>query len=179
MGDVARVLDSVREVAVAMARLEKRPVETEAPAATSEPQLSPPAPQYPSVPTAAPVTSHYELPAMPVLPHIRHIESDQAETTRLRQFVQGEGSCCHAHQQKERWDVERFLRNGGRLFYGSTDPEVALIWQDTARSVLEHVGCPPDLWVRMATGAMQQGSKVWWEATHGSIYKGKTIEEIT
>ena len=179
MGDVARVLDSVREVVVAMARLEKRPVETEAPAATSEPHLPPPAPQYPSVPTPAPVTSHYELPAMPVPPHIRQTESDQAETTHPRQFVQGESSCCHVHQQRERWDVERFLRNGGRLFYGSTDPEVALIWLDTARSVLEHVGCPPDLWVRMATGAMQQGSKVWWEATHGSTFKGKPIEQIT
>ena len=31
----------------------------------------------------------------------------------------------------------------------------------------------------MATGGMQQGSKVWWEATHESIYKDKTIEEIT
>ena len=85
-----------------MARLEKRPVEAEAPAATFEPHLPPP----------APVTSHYELPAMPVLPHIRQTESDQAETTHPRQFVQGESSCCHVHQQKERWDVERFLRNG-------------------------------------------------------------------
>ena len=41
MGDVARVLDSVREVSVAMARLEKRPVEAEAPATTSEPHLPP------------------------------------------------------------------------------------------------------------------------------------------
>ena len=97
MGDVARVLDSVREVAVAMARLEKRPVETEAPAATSEPHLPPPAPQYPSVPTPAPVTSHCELPTMPVPPHIRQTDSDQAETNRPRPFVQGESSCCHVH----------------------------------------------------------------------------------
>ena len=100
MGGVARVLDSVREVAVAMARLEKRPVEAEAPTATSEPHLPPPAPQYPSVPTEPPVTCRYELPAMPMpvpLP-TRQAESDQVETTRPRQFVQGKSSCCHTHQ---------------------------------------------------------------------------------
>ena len=54
-----------------------------------------------------------------------------------------------------------------------------MIWLDTARSVLEHVGCPPDLWVRMATRSMQQGSKVWWEATHGSAFLHRPIEQIT
>ena len=109
------MLDSVREVAVAMAHMEKRPVEVETPAETFEPHLPPPAPQYPSIPTAPPVTSHYELPAMhmPVLPPFRQAESDQAETTRPRQFVQGESSCCHVHQQREGWDIERFLTNGG------------------------------------------------------------------
>ena len=63
--------------------------------------------------------------------------------------------------------------------YGSTDPEEALIWLDTARSVLEHLGCPLDLRVRMATGAMQEGSRVWWEAVHGSSFRGCHIEEIT
>lgn len=36
--DLASVLDLVREVAVAMARMEKRPEEAETPASTSEPQ---------------------------------------------------------------------------------------------------------------------------------------------
>ena len=44
MGDVAHVLDSVREVAVAMARLEKRPAEVETPVATSELHSVPPPP---------------------------------------------------------------------------------------------------------------------------------------
>ena len=82
---------------------------------------------------------------MQVVPPPRQAESDQADTTRPRQFVQGESSCCHVHHHKEKWDVDRFLRNNGRLFFGSIDLEEALIWLDTARSVLEHVGCPPDL----------------------------------
>ena len=81
------------------------------------------------------------------------------------------GECsCGDEYCGERWDVDHFLRNGGRLLYGSTDPEEALIWLDTARSVLEHVGCSLHLRVRMATGAMQEGSRVWWEAVHDSSF---------
>ena len=94
MGDVARVLDSVREVAVAMARLEKRPVEVETPAATSEPHLPPPVPQYPSVPTVPPVTSHYELLAMPM--PVRH-HLGRKRVTRLRPPFRDSLSRVRAH----------------------------------------------------------------------------------
>ena len=84
-----------------MAHLEKRPVEAETSAKTSEPH---PIPQYPPVPTAPLVTCSYELPALVMLvaPPPRLAEIDQVETVRQRHFVKGESSCGHVHQQKER-----------------------------------------------------------------------------
>lgn len=50
--------------------------------------------------------------------------------------------------------VKYFLKEGGWLFYGSKDPELALEWIDTMR-VLTYMGYPSDLWVCVATLAMQ------------------------
>ena len=72
----------------------------------------------------------------------------------MRQFVVGESSGAQP-TDGQIWEVHRFLRNGGEIFYVSTDPEVALDWLETVRAVLTHIGCPAELWVRMATGAMQ------------------------
>ena len=159
--EMSRLLDTVQGMTVDLVHLGRRTVEVEISATTSEPRPVPPLPQYPSVPTPVPVISSYELPAptMPVVPPPGQTGSGQIETTRPRQIVTGECACGDEYCG-ERWDVDCFLRNGGRLFYGSMDPEEALIWLDTARSVLEHLGCQLDLRVRMAIGAMLEGSRV-------------------
>ena len=72
----------------------------------------------------------------------------------MRQFVVGESSSAQP-TDGQIWVVRRFLRKGGEIFYGSTDLEVDLDLLETVRAVLAHVGCPAELWVRMATGAMQ------------------------
>ena len=86
------------------------------------------------------------------------------DAARPRQFVIGESSGSQRPQPAEQWDVHHFWKNGGEIFYGSDDPEESLLWLDTAGQVLEHIGCPLEIWVRVANGAMQRDSKVWWEA---------------
>lgn len=46
---------------------------------------------------------------------------------------------------RECWDVDRFLKNGGQLFYGSTDPEVALEWINMVHGVLMHMDFPLEI----------------------------------
>lgn len=40
------------------------------------------------------------------------------------------------------------------------------------------MGCPPELWVLVATRAMQSLGKIWWESTHVAFFETKTIELI-
>lgn len=47
--------------------------------------------------------------------------------------------------------MELFLKNGGSLFSRYTDPEEAVIWFDDTKVVFDHMGCPPCLWVRVAS----------------------------
>ena len=156
---MARLMDTVREMAVVVARMEKRLTEAETPIAASEPEQIPPPPvRFPPVPVAPPIVGMYDFPTsgMPVgVPLPRKAVSEE-DTARPRQFVMGEGSGSQSAGQhdRERWDVDHFLKNGGHLFYGSSDTEVSLGWIDAAKVVLEHIGCPQDLWVRMATRAL-------------------------
>ena len=107
---------SSREVAVAMASLEKRPVEAETPAEISEPQHvppPPPPPQFPPIPTPVPTVSGHEVPppSMPVMvPAPRQESSGQADDARLRQFVTRESSGSQRPQPAERWDVNHFRK---------------------------------------------------------------------
>lgn len=57
-------------------------------------------------------------------------------------------------------DVKCFLKNGGDLFYGSTNPKLAMEWVDLEWAILTHMGYPPELWVRMATWAMKSMGKL-------------------
>ena len=140
--EIARVLDTVREVVVAMARLEKRPAEAETPAETSEPlhvpppPRPPPPPQFPPILTPTPAVSGHEVPpsSMPVMvPAPRQESSGQADAARPRQFIAGESSGSQRPQQVEQWDVNHFRKNHGELFYGSDDLEESLVLLDTAR----------------------------------------------
>lgn len=56
------------------------------------------------------------------------VVSDHTKTVSSRQFTIGEsfGTDESGTQHRERWYVDRFLNNSGQLFYGSTNPEVAL-----------------------------------------------------
>ena len=66
--DMARMMDTVWEMAVAMARMEKRPAEAETPATASEPeQMPPPSPppmRFQPVPVAPPAITMYDFPAL-------------------------------------------------------------------------------------------------------------------
>lgn len=143
------MLESICEVSVAVGSLKKRPAKGETPVKMSEPEQKE-VPLAPVVLLVPPAVGRYVIPpsGMPApMPILGGATSDQDEEIRLRQFVIGESSGAHESgaQHCERWDVGHFLNNGGQLFYGSTDLEVAIDWFDTADGVLEHMGCPPEL----------------------------------
>lgn len=82
---------------MALARLEKRLTEAEAPNMASKPVPPPPPPsaELLHVPTSPPAVRLYNMAplGMPTgVPLPRLASSDQAETTHLRQFKVGEGS---------------------------------------------------------------------------------------
>lgn len=62
----------------------------------------------------------------------------------------GESLGCQGHESypTPKWDGNHFLENGGGFFIGRTNPKAALVWFDNIEVVLEHIGCPLDLWVR-------------------------------
>lgn len=59
------------------------------------------------------------------------------------------------------------------------NPEVTLEWIDEARLVLIHLGCPPELWMRVATGVAQSMDRLWHDSAQTAFLKGKTLEQIT
>ena len=117
---------------------------------------------------------------MPVMvPAPRQASNGQADVARPRQFVIGESSGSQRLQPAERWDVDHFRKNGGEIFYGNTDPEVALDWLETVRVVLTDIGFPAELWVCMATGAMQQEGRAWWDTIHFRHFKSRALEQVS
>lgn len=74
---------------------------------------------------------------------------------RLRHFESDESSrapCLVVHLG-HKWDVNYFSKNGGILFTGGIDPDAAIIKFDT-EVVLDNMGCPPWLRVRVVVGAI-------------------------
>ena len=66
---MSRLMDTVREMAIAVARMEKRPAEAETPTVASELEQMPPPPvRFPPVPVAPPAVGMYDFPTsgMPV-----------------------------------------------------------------------------------------------------------------
>lgn len=57
------------------------------------------------------------------------------------------------------------------LFTGDIDPKVAIIWFDKIEVVLGHMGCSPDLWVRLVVGTIYGASQIWWRSIQ-SAYLG-------
>lgn len=77
--------------------------------------------------------------------------SEKGEAVRPRCFKCGKSSGCHNHTSDPalKWNADCFLKNGGILFTRGTDPKAALIWFDDTEVVLEHMGCPLELWVQV------------------------------
>lgn len=89
------MLDTIREMAVAVTRLEKRPTELETSAAASEPDQPPPSlpMQFPYIPSASLTVGGYEIPApgMPMgVPLPEQTSNGQTEAVKLKQFTIGE-----------------------------------------------------------------------------------------
>lgn len=90
--DLSQLLDTVQDIAVVMAKLEKRPTKTEILIETFEPEgallpLPPIVAQFLDVPTAPLVGGLYEMPApkMPMgVPLPRQSNIEQAEAIRPR-----------------------------------------------------------------------------------------------
>lgn len=59
-----------------------------------------------------------------------------------------------------------------------TNPKIALEWIDNVHGVLTYIGCPFDLWVHMASGAMLSRGKLWWESAHTAFLVGRVLEQI-
>lgn len=57
--------------------------------------------------------------------------------------------------------VDHFLKNGGSLFTGGTDPEEAIIWVDDIEVVFDHMGYQEWLWLRVVSGAIRGAGRIW------------------
>ena len=136
------MLETVRDLAGRAARFETRPAEMEV-SGQDEVPPPPPAVHYPHVPTAPSVMRTYEMPPsqMPTVatvPLSRPSGCVPPQEVPSRQFVVGESSGTQS-TDGQIWEVRHFLKNGGEIFYGSTNPEVALDWLETVRVVLTHI----------------------------------------
>lgn len=69
--------------------------------------------------------------------------SNWAGTMPSQYFAVGESSPAHetGTHHRHQWEVDCYLKNSGRLFYGGIDPKVAVEWFDTAYGVLQHMDC--------------------------------------
>ena len=92
------MMDIVRKMVVAMARMNKRPAKAETPVATSELEQIPPPPAPPvwfsTVPVASAAVGIYDFPTsgMPVGVPLPRPAVSEEDTARPLQFVMGEGS---------------------------------------------------------------------------------------
>ena len=52
-------------------------------------------------------------------------------------------------------------------------------WLETIRAVLTHIGYPAELLVRMATGAMQQEGRAWWDSIHFRHFENRMLDQLS
>lgn len=121
--DMTQLLNMVREMVMAVARLEKRLVEAKiaTEAFELEHALPPPPPplcppkEFSHIPTTSPVIRVYEMRAarMPVgMPLPKLTGNGKIETARPRQFVVSESSGSEGleHHRRESWYVDHFRK---------------------------------------------------------------------
>lgn len=51
-------------------------------------------------------------------------------------------------------------------------------WFGIADGVLQHMRCSTELWVSVATSAMQSMGKKWWKSAHSTYFKSRQLERI-
>lgn len=66
-----------------------------------------------------------------------------------------------------------FLKNGGQLFYGSINHEVAIRVVLHDRQCLVAHGSSPKLWVQVATEAMHRMGKIWLKSSHSTYLQSR------
>lgn len=54
-----------------------------------------------------------------------------------------------------------------------------LEWIDVARLVLLQLAYPPEVWVRVATRAMQSMDRLWLDSAHTAFLEDRDLEQIT
>lgn len=81
-------------------------------------------------------------------------------------------------QKTEKWEVDRFLKNGGRLFFVLADREEASRWLDNAQCVMEHIAYQHHLWVRVLCGTLQDVANLRQKFAHATYMRSTPLEEI-
>lgn len=106
--------------------------------------------------------------------------SEHSQEMRPRYFKCGKSSGCHelVSHPAPKWDVDRCLKNGCSPFIGGIDPEATLMWFDDTKFVLEHIGCPPQLWVRVTGGAIRGQGWIWWRFVLSSFFGSYCTKKI-
>lgn len=77
-----------------------------------------------------------------------------------------------------KWDVNHFLYNGGSLFTRGTNPTGTLVWLVDTKVLLEHMGCPLELWVLVTGGAIRGKGRICWRSILASSLESLLTEEI-
>lgn len=99
------------------------------------------------------------------------IQHDQAHVIPLHHFQIGEGSLgAAANDCTSKWQVEKYLKNKGRIFVGKRDPYEAKRWLVTTRGVFNSMDCPMEHRVRVASRAFIDEAQVRWDSTLETLF---------
>ena len=191
----------LRQIALSVARTEKRPAVGEEalgePVVSTDPMPPPPPPplQQRATPTTAPLFAPLQAGMRPDISGTAVVGSGQTAGgsgaarfdgipagtgPQIPRYEQGEGSNRSVDTRKlGLWQYEKFVKNGGRPFFGKLDAEEAFLWISSAIGVFDTMACPMEHRVRIITGAFQDEARIWWSSVQNSIFAHRQPQDIT
>ena len=77
------------------------------------------------------------------------------------------------------YTLEKFIKNGAKVFKGTTDPEKAEAWTLNMLKSFRAMEVPKAHWVRLASCRLEDAAAFWWETAQRSSFAGREFDTIT
>ena len=77
------------------------------------------------------------------------------------------------------YTLEKFIKNGAKVFTGTTDPEKAEAWTLNLLKSFRAMEVPEAHWVRLASCMFEEATAFWWDSTQRSNFVGREFNTIT
>ena len=76
------------------------------------------------------------------------------------------------------YTLEKFIKNGAKVFNGTTNPEKAEAWTLNMFKSFRAMEVPEAHWVRLASCMFEEAAAFWWDSAQRSNFVGREFNTI-